>query len=279
MDENEITDTPDAAPESAPASDPAPSADDGGWNLDASPIDQEPWWADLSDDARARVRSGIDGKIKAYAKGFTTKTTALAEERKRLQEEVARERKSTLQMLYGELDPVAEKDRELTTLREEMEKTRAEMESLTGKAKEEARAEYAEQLRELEELRGKAQTWEQQRQEQEARAWKEKEDAFLADLEKNAPDIFEDTDAYADYCTLIAAGRTPEVAIRMVRASLPEAPPVPPEPTPEEVPPTMRMMGSGGGGNLDVAHANRDPLSEVFRREMAKAQEEDRNRR
>jgi hypothetical protein len=232
--------------ESFPGEDAAPSLFDRNGELDS--LTKADWYGRLDEPTRNTLARGFEQKYRNFERGYTKSFQETAKQRKEIERREAALRDQELKIqrwLTGDADPMAEKQREIDTLKAAhdaaLQTLRDEYEQSVRKAADEWTGKYGTAERERDELRQKLEAFEY-----EAKQAEEKQlEAAVTEVEdwlkSEASDVYENDEAFYNFCVLCTGGTDPETAVRMVRAVY--APPEPPKP--EAVPEAMDLMSMG----------------------------------
>ena len=258
---------PVATPEAGAAVSPEP------WNGDIEAVTKQPWWAQVPEEVRPHVETGLrtvrKGWQSAYDKHRVEKVAPLEKSISDLQAQLrsAQSQRSLFSDILAEDEKNGPLLKQIEGLTESLTKTTAERDDYKGKYdKYEA----------------------------------EKAESFYVDYmrghETKYPDIYADlvfpegdkpaTGAYASFIKLLNEGEDEETAAAMVRVKLAKnkpaevaapaaAPVVPKQPREVVIPPGIQQMSQGGPR---ASAATRNPIEsfdEVKRRITAQAQDEE----
>jgi hypothetical protein len=234
------------AGESFPTEDAAPSIFD--WNGELDSLAKADWYTRLDEPTRNTLSRGFEQKYRNFERGYTKSFQETAKQRKEIERREAALRDQELKIqrwLTGDADPMAEKQREIDTLKAAhdaaLSALRDEYEQSVRKASDEWTGKYGTAERERDELRQKLEAFEYEAKQAEERQL----DAAVTEVEdwlkSEASDVYENDEAFYNFCVLCTGGTDPETAVRMVRAVY--APPEPPKP--EAVPEAMDLMSMG----------------------------------
>lgn len=239
-----VVETPvvDASVVETPAAEaPAVEVDESApWNGELRSLDEQDWYASLDDVVRERVRGGLDNVRRNMDRGFHSKTVALSNDRKALEE---RERLLT-NLVTGDFEGtieelVAKRVAERTASLE----TKVDTAEAAGDAMEVARLKA-----EIEALRQQYEAVEAQNREWLAIATKADQDAVNAEADEaydffaaQAPDLIDNDEAFARYQASPDIFEDNALALAFVRLKFPApaaaaAPPAP-APAPAKEPP------------------------------------------
>ena len=244
----------EAEAEAAPAIEPAFE-----WNGEVESMQSADWFSSLDEPVRQGLLNGIQQKYQNWEKGYSTKFQEMAQTRKSFADreaEIRAQEQRVVRWLHGEGDPLEESRQEISRLKTQQEAAigalRAEYEQALQNIQDANAGELREAVKSRDEALAKMQEFEQQRAAAEEAALETQVDEIEQWLEKEAPDIMGNDDAFYTWCVLCTGGVDPEDAVSMVRAKY--APPAAPEPEPEPEAPSkaVELMNMGGGtGNTE----------------------------
>lgn len=240
--------------EAAPAIEPAFE-----WNGEVESMQSADWFSSLDEPVRQGLLNGIQQKYQNWEKGYSTKFQEMAQTRKSFADreaEIRAQEQRVVRWLHGEGDPLEESRQEISRLKTQQEAAigalRAEYEQALQNIQDANAGELREAVKSRDEALAKMQEFEQQRAAAEEAALETQVDEIEQWLEKEAPDVMGNDDAFYTWCVLCTGGVDPEDAVSMVRAKY--APPAAPEPEPEPEAPSkaVELMNMGGGtGNTE----------------------------
>ena len=231
------------------------------WNGEYESLHSSGWVKQLDENLRDSVLKGIQDKYQNWQRGYTNKYQELAKQRKEVDELLKEVRENEIRVqrwMNGDVNPMVEKQREidemkvahraaLKALRREAETAHEKAIRTHGEAMEQAARERDQALQQYQQINEKFQTFENQQVETQV-------DALEGWLVAEHKDIYDNDEAFDEFCLLARANIAPERAIKMVRANYPspepevapEPAPAPvPEPEPEPVPEGMKLMNMG----------------------------------
>jgi hypothetical protein len=231
------------------------------WNGEYESLHAAGWVKQLDENLRGSVLKGIQDKYQHWQRGYTSKYQELAKQRKEADELLKEVRENEIRVqrwMNGDINPMVEKQREidemkvahraaLKTLRREAENAHEKATRTHGEAMEQAARERDEALQQYQQINDQFQSFETKQVETQV-------DALEGWLIKEHNDIYENDEAFDEFCLLAKANIPPERAMKMVRANypsaVPEVAPEPapapaPEPEPEPVPEGMKLMNMG----------------------------------
>ena len=240
--------------EAAPAIEPAFE-----WNGEVESMQSADWFSSLDEPVRQGLLNGIQQKYQNWEKGYSTKFQEMAQTRKSFADreaEIRAQEQRVVRWLHGEGDPLEESRQEISRLKTQQEAAigalRAEYEQALQNIQDANAGELRDAVKSRDEALAKMQEFEQQRAAAEEAALETQVDEIEQWLEKEAPDVMGNDDAFYTWCVLCTGGVDPEDAVSMVRAKY--APPAAPEPEPEPEAPSkaVELMNMGGGtGNTE----------------------------
>lgn len=260
------------------------------WNGELESVQESDWFNNLSENVRTGILSGLETKYQNWQRGYTDKFQDLARQRKSIDrklEEVRTQEQRVQKWLHGDIDPLVEKQREIDELKiahkSAMDTIRQQYEDAQEKMKTSRGSEFEEAVKTRDEAVARAQQYETAIKEQEEFQTEQVVDQFENWLRTEAPDVYENDEAFYSLCVLCTGGVTPEDAVQMVRGKyggpqteVAPAPAPEPESEPEPVPEGMKLMNMGP----DTASAtetgeNRsfDEIMDQMRRAAAREQE------
>jgi len=234
------------AGESFSAEEAPPSVFD--WNGELDALTKADWFNRVEEPLRNTITRGFEQKYRNFERGYTKSYQETSKQRKDLErrEAALRDQEQKIQRwLTGDADPMAEKQREIDTLKAAhdaaLNALRDEYEQSVRKASEEWTGKYGTAERERDELRQRLETFEYQAKQAEEQQIEAAVSEVEDWLKSEADDVYSNDEAFYDFCVLVTGGKDPEMAVRMVRAV--HAPPEPPKP--EAVPEAMDLMSMG----------------------------------
>lgn len=259
-----------------------PEIPDAPWNGELRSLDEQDWYASLDDVVHERVRSGLDNVRRNMDRGFHSKTVALSNDRKTLEE---RERLLT-NLMTGDFEGTIE---ELVAARVAEKSASLETKVETAEAAGDT-AEVARLREEIEALRQQYEAVETQNREWLAIATKADQDAVNAEADEaydffaaQAPDLVDNDEAFARYQASPDIFEDNALALAFVRLKFP-APAVaaPPAPAPAPVvtpakeppkgviaPPSVKPPETGETPGVYGGFAQLDNELEAARRRVA----------
>ena len=240
--------------EAAPAIEPAFE-----WNGEVESMQSADWFSSLDEPVRQGLLNGIQQKYQNWEKGYSTKFQEMAQTRKSFADreaEIRAQEQRVVRWLHGEGDPLEESRQEISRLKTQQEAAigalRSEYEQALQNIQDANAGELRDAVKSRDDALAKMQEFEQQRAAAEEAALETQVDEIEQWLEKEAPDVMGNDDAFYTWCVLCTGGVDPEDAVSMVRAKY--APPAAPEPEPEPEAPSkaVELMNMGGGtGNTE----------------------------
>lgn len=229
------------------------------WNGEVESMQSADWFSSLDEPVRQGLLNGIQQKYQNWEKGYSTKFQEMAQTRKSFADreaEIRAQEQRVVRWLHGEGDPLEESRQEISRLKTQQEAAigalRAEYEQALQNIQDANAGELRDAIKSRDEALAKMQEFEQQRAAAEEAALETQVDEIEQWLEKEAPDVMGNDDAFYTWCVLCTGGVDPEDAVSMVRAKY--APPAAPEPEPEPEAPSkaVELMNMGGGtGNTE----------------------------
>lgn len=233
-------------PSFEPAEDSAPSVFD--WNGELDSLTKADWYSRLDEPTRNTLSRGFETKYRNFERGYTKSFQETASRRKEIERREAKLREDEQRVqrwLTGDADPMAEKQREIDTLKAAHEAAlqalRDEYDQSVRKAAEEWTGKYGTAERERDELRQRLEAFEYEARQAEERQIEDAVTEVEDWLKSEANDVYSNDQAFFGFCALTTAGFDPEVAVKMVRAEYGAPPPPEPEPVPE----AMDLMNLG----------------------------------
>ena len=225
------------------------------WNGELEAIQQEQWFTGLDDAVRDVVQRGMTAKYRNYERGYTKAFQEAALKRRALENREKEIRETELRVqkwLHGDVDPMAEKQREMELLRANhtaaLETLRKEHEQAVLKQQTEHASSIDELIAAREAAEERARNFEQLEAQREQAALDAEVNNFENWIQTEAPHVYNDQDALYALCVQVSSGIEKERALRMVLGAYPAPEPevVEPEPvTPEPVPEAVEMMNMG----------------------------------
>jgi hypothetical protein len=203
------------AGESFPTEDAAPSIFD--WNGELDSLAKADWYTRLDEPTRNTLSRGFEQKYRNFERGYTKSFQETAKQRKEIERREAALRDQELKIqrwLTGDADPMAEKQREIDTLKAAhdaaLSALRDEYEQSVRKASDEWTGKYGTAERERDELRQKLEAFEYEAKQAEERQL----DAAVTEVEdwlkSEASDVYENDEAFYNFCVLCTGGTDPE---------------------------------------------------------------------
>tara|TARA_R110002020_G_scaffold319504_1_gene535390 strand:- start:711 stop:1682 length:972 start_codon:yes stop_codon:yes gene_type:complete len=260
------------------------------WNGELESVQESDWFNNLSENVRTGILRGLETKYQNWQRGYTDKFQDLARQRKSIDrklEEVRTQEQRVQKWLHGDIDPLVEKQREIDELKiahkSAVDTLRTQYEDAQEKMKTSRGSEFDDAVKARDEALARAQQYETTLKEQEEFQTEQVVDQFEHWLRTEAPDVYENDEAFYSLCVLCTGGVTPEDAVQMVRgkygAPQTEVAPAPtpePAPEPDPVPEGMKLMNMGP----DTASATEtgetrsfDDIMDQMRRSAAREQE------
>tara|TARA_R100001086_G_scaffold75575_5_gene36620 strand:- start:1153 stop:2118 length:966 start_codon:yes stop_codon:yes gene_type:complete len=250
------------------------------WNGELESIQQEQWFSDLDDAVRDVVQRGMTAKYRNYERGYTKAFQEAALKRRALENREKEIRDTELRVqkwLHGDVDPMAEKQRELELLRANhtaaLEALRKEHEQSVLKQQTEHASSIDELIAAREAAEERSRQLEQLEAQREQAALDAEVDNFEQWIQAEADHVYNDKDALYALCVQVASGIPKEDALRMVLAGYPAPEPevTEPEPaTPEPVPEAVEMMNMGASpaaNTTEQTDLNFDERMDLLRRQ------------
>ena len=263
----EVADTPVA---DAPAAEVAPEAR---WNGEMASIEEQPWWADVPEANRDTLRQGMQAKYQNWNQGYTKKMQDLADQRIGVEEAQAsadRAMSKAKQFLYGDHDPLVEKDVEIEELKSKLGTLEAGHQSALRTLQEENTRQLREAAAQGEQalaaVRQEASTSRAQLDRIQAAevaaqtaAVDQQQTALQTRIDAEAPDIMENDAAFFAFAGNLRMGHTFEDSLAMTRV-------LHPGPSkPETSNPGEDLMSAGGAGP-GPQRGKTETLDEVLKR-------------
>ena len=252
-------------PSSEPAEDAPPSVFD--WNGELDSIVKNDWFTRLDEPTRNTLTRGFEQKYRNFERGFTKSFQETAARRKEVERREAKLREDEQRVqrwLTGDADPMAEKQREIETLKAAhdaaLQALRDEYEQSVRKASEEWTGKYGTAERERDELRQRLEAFEYEAKQAEERQIEEAITEVEDWLKSEASDVYNHDEAFFGFCALTTAGFDPEAAVKMVRAQF--GPPPPPEPEP--VPEAMDLMSMGPSRSASTTQTDNRTYKDIM---------------
>lgn len=271
--ESAETEAPAEAAEAAEApADDSPSVID--WNGESDSIRTAEWFNALDKGVQEALMKGVEGKYLNWQRGYTKAFQENAASRKELDRRAKEVRQTEIRVqkwLHGDVDPLSEKQQEIDDLKRThtaaVQAMREEHDIATEKIRTSNVSDLENAIKERDEVRAKITNYEKQVAAREEKTLEEATDRFESWLNKEAPDIVANDDAFYTLCVLCTGGTSPEDAVAMVRAKYP-LPVAEPEPEPEEVPKSMELMNMGTNQSGTTSSENRsfEDIMETMRR-------------
>lgn len=238
------------------------------WNGELEALSKAEWFSKIGDESlRNTLVRGFESKYKNFERGFTKAFQDTAARRKELERREAAIKDNELKVmrwLQGSGDPMAEKQAEIESLRQQheaaMQSLRAEYEQSVKKAEEEWTGKYGSAEQERDALRAQLQQFEEAAREAEEQQVNQAVDEVETWLKSEAADVYENDDAFYAFCVLVTGGLDPEDAITMTRAKFGP----PPAPTPEPVPEAMQMMNLGPGRSVGTTQSENRSYKDIM---------------
>jgi len=291
----EVTETEDTSVEAASESavEEAPSVVD--WNGELDSVKESDWFSSLDPSMQEGILSGLETKYQHWQRGYTDKFQEIAKQRRDVDaklDEVRAQEQRVQKWLHGDIDPLVEKQREIDEMKiahnAAMGALKTQYDDAVEQMKTTRGAEFEEAVKARDEAVARAQQYETSIKEQQEFETERVVDQFEHWLKAEAPDIYENDEAFYSMCVLCTGGATPEDAVQMVRgkyghpqkevAPAPEgaAPAATPEPSPEPVPDGMKLMNMGPdtAASTETGESRSfDDIMEQMRRSATREQE------
>ena len=258
---------PQEATESSSDVEAAPEVFD--WNGELESLKQEQWFNELNENMRESMLGGFETKYQNWARGYQKKFDELSSQRReadRILEGAREQERKVMQWLHGDIDPMVEKQKEidhlktahkaaLQTLRQQAEAEHEKLKTSFGSELEEAIKARDAAIQQHVQMQQQVQAFEDAVTEQEV-------DSIEKYMIDNAPDIYDNDEAFDDFILAWKAGLDIDKAIKMTRGVYPQqvAPEPEPEPEPEPVPEGMKLMNM----KPDAAAATEDGNPKSF---------------
>ncbi len=271
IDESEIenvqaeTQETEVQPSSEPAEDAPPSVFD--WNGELDSLTKADWYNRLDEPTRNTLSRGFETKYRNFERGYTKSFQDTASKRKDIERREAALREQELKIqkwLTGDADPMAEKQAEIDRLKAAhdaaLQTLRDEYDQSVRKAAEEWTGKYGTAERERDELRQRLEAFEYEAKQAEERQIEAAVTEVEDWLKSEADDVYNNDEAFYDFCVLVTGGKDPETAVRMVRAV--HAPPEPPKAEP--VPDAMNLMNMGPSRSASTTQTDNRSYKEIM---------------
>ena len=297
-DDTPAADSQPAATESQPAESTefeAPAVIE--WNGELESVKDADWFKALDTNLQSGIAQGLEAKYQNWQRGYTDKFQDIARQRKSIDAklvEVRDQEQRVQKWLHGDIDPLVEKQREIDNLKiahsAAMGTLREQFEDATEKMKTSRGSDYETAVKERDEAVAKAQKYETAATARDEAETEHVVDQFEQWLKSEAPDVYDNDEAFYSLCVLCTGGVTPEDAVQMVRgkygtpqtevAPAPEntvapAPTAAPEPQPESLPDGMKLMNMGPDSASATATGETrsfDDIMEQMRRSATREQ-------
>lgn len=257
------------------------------WNGEVESLREADWFGSIDEGRRDDVLKGIETKYQNWQRGYTKAFQENADRRKKLEEraEAVRAQEMRVQKwLHGDVDPLLEKQKEIDTLTEAHTAALEVLKKEHGEAVEALKGSSGTELEEAQKQLKEANTRISEFIEKEQTAAQadldRRTDEFEGWLQKEAPDIIANDDAFYLLCVLCAGGTvTKEQAVKMVHAQFPAPAPEPvavPEatPEPEPVPESMSLMNMGTGQGSGTASGDGRSFDDMLKAKRLAAMRE-----
>ena len=260
------------------------------WNGEVESLRDAEWFGSIDEGRRDGVLKGIETKYQNWQRGYTKAFQENADRRKTLEErsEAVRAQEMRVQKwLHGDVDPLLEKQKEIDTLTEAHTAALEVLKKEHGEAVEALKGSSGTELEDAQKQLTEANTRISQFIEKEQAAVQadldQRTDEFEGWLQKEAPDIIANDEAFYLLCVLCAGGTvTKEQAVNMVHAQFPAPVPEPvaaaptpePVPVPEPVPEAMSLMNMGTGQGSGTASGDGRSFDDMLRAKRLAAMRE-----
>ena len=265
------------------------------WNGELESVKDADWFKALDTNLQSGIAQGLEAKYQNWQRGYTDKFQDIARQRKSIDAklvEVRDQEQRVQKWLHGDIDPLIEKQREIDNLKiahgAAMGTLREQFEDATEKMKTSRGSDYETAVKERDEAVAKAQKYETAATARDEAETEHVVDQFEQWLKSEAPDVYDNDEAFYSLCVLCTGGVTPEDAVQMVRgkygtpqtevAPAPEntvAPAPTPEPQPESLPDGMKLMNMGPDSASATATGETrsfDDIMEQMRRSATREQ-------
>ena len=255
------------------------------WNGELDGIKKAEWFTSLDENIRETALRGMTAKYRNLERGYTKAFQEAALQRRALEareKEIQATELRVQKWLHGDIDPMAEKQKELEMLRVNHEAALQTLRKEHEQAMLKRQAETASSIDELiaarEAAEDRAHQLEQLEAQREQAAMEAEVDQFERWIEAEAPHVYNDKDALYALCVQVASGIQKEDALEMVlgKYRMPEPEVVEPEPVePEPVPAAVDMMNMGASPAANTTEQSQmsfDERMDLLRRQyMAEA--------
>jgi hypothetical protein len=288
------------APVETAAAEPAAEVEEAepvfDWNGELESVKDSEWFGNLHPNTQTGILKGLETKYQNWQRGYTDKFQEIAKQRKDIDaklNEVRAQEQRVQKWLHGDIDPLVEKQREIDEMKiahsAAMSALKTQYEEAVEQMKTSRGAEFEEAVKARDEALARAEQYESSIREQQEAETEHIVDQFEHWLKTEAPDVYDNDDAFYSMCVLCTGGVSPEDAVAMVRgkygnpqtevAPAPEgavAPEATPEPEPEPVPEGMKLMNMGPdtAASTETGESRSfDDIMEQMRRAATREQE------
>ena len=253
------------------------------WNGELDGLKKADWFTSLDESIRETALRGMTAKYRNLERGYTKAFQEAALQRRSLDEREKEIRETELRVqrwLHGDVDPMAEKQKELELL---TTKHAAALDTLRKEHEQAIQKQQAAHTTTLDELiaaresaEERARNFEQAEAQREQAALDAEVDNFENWIQNEAPHVYENQEALYALCVQVASGIDKEAALRMVLGGYPapepaEPPPAEPAPVPEAVE-MMNMGASPAANTTEQVDLSFDERMDILRRQyMAEA--------
>ena len=243
------------------------------WNGELDSLKAAEWLGKLDTRSQDAILRGIETKYRNFERGYTDAYQKNAARRKTLdrREQDVRDQEIRFQQwMHGDVDPMAEKQKEIDSLKVQQEATiralRDEYDNAMQDLNNGSRTKFDSLVNDLQTVRNELAASNQKIQDMETQQEEINVNEFETWLQQEAPDVMSNDAAFVSLCTMCAGGIDPHDALLMTRAKYP----APQKAEPDPVPPAVDLMNLGtsaASGTASQETRNFDDLLDSLRRQ------------
>ena len=227
------------------------------WNGEVDSLKAAEWLSRLDGPTKDAVMRGIENKYRNFERGYTDAYQKNASRRKVLdrREQDVRDQEIRVQKwLHGDIDPMAEKQKEIESLKQghqaAVQALRDEYDNALQDLSKSSRGDYDTITDKLRAAEQRVVEYERREAEIEKAQTEAAIDEFQDWLQRDAPHIAETPAAFEALCILCAGGVHPAEALDMTLSKYPGPQKAKPEPVPESV--DLMNLGTGAASGTET---------------------------